>query len=81
MVNYIAENFATSGNAILRFQAMKYFTKSKILFFENSSNEKIMGSLVFRRREPYTVCMISLTAHKQQLVQLAFHHTEIHLLG
>jgi hypothetical protein len=39
MVNITADNFVTSGNAVLRFEVTKYLRRSEVLLCINSSDE------------------------------------------
>lgn len=39
MVNNTADNFVTAGNSVLRFEAIKYLSRSEILLCINSSDE------------------------------------------
>jgi hypothetical protein len=39
MANNKADNYVTSGNAVLRFEAIKYLSRSEILLLQNSSDE------------------------------------------
>jgi hypothetical protein len=63
MVKNKANDFVTSGNAILKFYMIRYLSMSEILHYKNSSYEQ---KVQFSEEENQNaIHMISIMTHKQ----------------
>jgi hypothetical protein len=65
MVNNGADNFVTSGNAVLRFEAIRYLSKSEISLWKILPTNKQWKVKFSEERKQYTARTIPITIHTQ----------------